>query len=107
MQVSQRIINKSIDEWRQRLHAVVQNNGAHIEHLRRYNFRRHWYDRSMSLVRNWFCGYIKIHLAWYVNTINWIELTFSSVCARLVCCHCASSPHFFANYLYANYLFAR
>jgi len=22
-----------IDEWRQRLQAVVQNNGAHIEHL--------------------------------------------------------------------------
>jgi len=34
MQVSQRFINKSIDEWRQRLHAAVQNNGAHIEHSR-------------------------------------------------------------------------
>jgi len=50
MQMSQRFINKSIDEWRQRLQAVVQNNGAHIEHLRSYNFRHHWYDRSMSLV---------------------------------------------------------
>jgi len=28
MQVSQRFINKSINEWRQRLQAVVQNNGA-------------------------------------------------------------------------------
>ena len=26
-------INKSIDEWRQRLEAVVKNNGGHIEHL--------------------------------------------------------------------------
>jgi len=33
MQVSQRFINKSIDEWRQRLQAVVQNSGAQIEHL--------------------------------------------------------------------------
>jgi len=26
-------IKKSIDEWRQRLEAVVKNNGGHIEHL--------------------------------------------------------------------------
>jgi len=26
-------INRSIDEWRQRLEAVVKNNGGHIEHL--------------------------------------------------------------------------
>jgi len=39
----------------------------------------------------------KIHLA--VNTISWIALAFSSVCTRLVYCHCASSSAFFANYL--------
>jgi len=66
MQMSQCFINKSIDEWHQRLQAVVQNNGA-------YNFRRHWYNRSMSLVRNWHDN---------VNTINWIMLTLSSVCAH-------------------------
>jgi len=26
-------INRSIDEWRQRLEAVVKNNGGHTEHL--------------------------------------------------------------------------
>ena len=26
-------INKSIDEWRQHLEAVVKDNGRHIEHL--------------------------------------------------------------------------
>jgi len=26
-------INKSINEWRQSLEAVVKNNGGHIEHL--------------------------------------------------------------------------
>ena len=31
--LSQKFINKSIDEWRQRLEAVVKNNGGHIEHL--------------------------------------------------------------------------
>jgi len=31
--LSQRFIDKSIDEWRQRLQAVVRNTGAHIEHL--------------------------------------------------------------------------
>jgi len=80
MQVSQRFINKSIDEWRQRLQAVVKNNGAHIEHLTSYSFRRHWYDRSRSLVRNWFWGCIKFTWHDNVNTINWIALTFSSVC---------------------------
>jgi len=31
--LSQRFINQSIAEWRQRLRAVVDNDGAHIEHL--------------------------------------------------------------------------
>jgi len=31
--LSQTFINRSIDEWRQRREAVVQNNGGHIEHL--------------------------------------------------------------------------
>jgi len=31
--LSQTFINKSIDEWRQRLEAVVKNNGGHTEHL--------------------------------------------------------------------------
>jgi len=31
--VADTFINKSIDEWRQRLEAVVRNNGGHIEHL--------------------------------------------------------------------------
>jgi len=26
-------INKNIDKWRQRIEAVVKNNGGHIEHL--------------------------------------------------------------------------
>ena len=32
-QLSQRFINHSIAEWRQRLQTVVQKNGAHIEHV--------------------------------------------------------------------------
>ena len=31
--LSQRFINKSIDEWRRRLDGVVQQNGGHIEHM--------------------------------------------------------------------------
>ena len=31
--LSQTFINKSINEWRKRLQAVVWNNGAHVEHL--------------------------------------------------------------------------
>ena len=31
--LSQTFINKSINEWRKRLQAVVRNNGAHVEHL--------------------------------------------------------------------------
>jgi len=31
--LSQTFINKSIDEWRQRLEAVVKHNGGHVEHL--------------------------------------------------------------------------
>jgi len=30
---SQTFINNSIDEWKQRLEAVIKDNGAHIEHL--------------------------------------------------------------------------
>jgi len=37
--VEQAFIIKSIDEWRQRLKAVVKNNGGHIEHL----FK--WFER--------------------------------------------------------------
>ena len=31
--LSETFINKSINEWRNRLQAVVRNNGAHVEHL--------------------------------------------------------------------------
>jgi len=31
--LSQRFINQSVAEWRQRLWPVVDNNGVHIEHL--------------------------------------------------------------------------
>jgi len=31
--LSQTFINKSINEWRKRLQAVVRNHGAHVEHL--------------------------------------------------------------------------
>ena len=31
--ISQRFIDKSIDEWRVRMENVVEMNGGHIEHL--------------------------------------------------------------------------
>jgi len=31
--LSETFINKSINEWRKRLQAVVRNNRAHVEHL--------------------------------------------------------------------------
>ena len=30
--LSQRVINRSINEWRQRMEKVVENQGGHIEH---------------------------------------------------------------------------
>ena len=32
-QLSQRLFNKSIDQWRDRLQKVVAANGGHIEHF--------------------------------------------------------------------------